>query len=123
MPACEPHPTTITGQIYFAKIVVAEDCMEFVTEAPAQFFQTFTRTLASRVIAHSHERGVTRVIAHGDDEIGRADFIQESVEQMVLMQRAVQPDMTTIELERPAEQRIADAGIFVFIATCLFSCA
>jgi len=76
--------------------MVAQRRSQLIPKSVAQLSQTFLRALARRIITHTDEDGIARVITVGDDIVEPIARRQEPVEQMILSQRLVQPHPATM---------------------------
>src|SRR4051794_37581495 len=88
-------------------------------KARSQFLETFASALAGGGVADAHTRRVATVVAVGDDVIGGARLVQESVEEVVLPEWLMQPNETPVRADEEAQQRVGDALELVIITARL----
>jgi len=113
MPAGEPHAALPAEDAEFAQLVIANGSGEPGSEPVPKLGQTFACALTGRVVTDAHKSGVTRVIAVGDNVIGRIGTTQKRIQQMVVGERIPQPNESAMEPEREPERGIPDDIEFV----------
>jgi len=109
-----------TEQGSFAQFMIAQGEPGPVAKFRAQFAQTFPRALHGGRVTDTDKAGVTRVIADGDEIIGRPDFRQKAVELPSLLKRVTHPDHVPVGTGDGAEEGIANVTAFVIVAARAF---
>src|SRR5260370_30505458 len=113
LPAGQSHAALASEEAGLAEFMVAEISAQLCAKLFAQFFQTFSRALASRVIAHPYERRVARIVPAGNDVIKSRGFVQEAIQEMILIQRFVQPNKAPMHSHKQPEKYVFDGAKFV----------
>src|SRR5882672_8739376 len=105
-PARQPHPTAAAKEARLSQFMVSHGQSQTFPESLSQFFETLTGAFARCLVADPHKCGIARIITVRDGIIELRAVLEEAVEQMVLIQRLMQPNETTVQAEDKSKQRI-----------------
>src|SRR5262249_18211702 len=96
VPTGQAHPAVAAKNTALAQFMIAISRQQPVASFGAQLVQALIHALIDRLITYPDESGVAGKVAIGDQVIILARLFQETVQEMVLVQRTVHPEKAAI---------------------------
>src|SRR5205085_5270762 len=91
MPARQGHSSAAAKKADFAQFVIAKVCPQPLAKGTSESVQPLARALTGGIVADSNIERIARIIAIGNDVIWISDLLDKPVQQIVLLERLMQP--------------------------------
>jgi len=119
LPALEAQAAAFTEQRKLAEFVIADQCMQPVSEPAAELAETFRRALQRSLVAHPHKGRVAAIIAQGKDMVRFSDPGHELIEKRIVIERMPEPKEMAVCTAEQSLQRIWQIPVLVVVSTQL----